>query len=131
MLEVIVDDFKRTISSTEAAEKAAQKDFMAFETETKMSSKSKTNSKTAKEGSLTELNAELAQDKESMISDQQLLDKAIQELIELQPACVPKVETYAERVAKREQEVQSLKTALCTLDSMGPSQTESADCPPV
>merc|ERR1719405_295821 len=99
MMEVIQSDFVRTITTTEAAEKESSKDFLEFNT-----------------------------DQSSMEDEQKLLDKAVQELIELQPACVPKVESYAERVAKREHEIQSLKTALCTLDENGPVQTESADC---
>jgi hypothetical protein len=128
MLEVIASDFKRTISSTEAAEKQAAKDFLEFETESKMSIKSKTNIRTAQDNELVNLKSTVAEDKESMEQDQKLLDKSLQELMELQPACLPKTDTYAERVAKREQEVESLKTALCTLDEAGPMQTESADC---
>merc|ERR1719171_2451314 len=128
MMEVIRDDFARTVKTTEAAEKAAAKDFMEFETETKMSLATKTNTKTAKEQELAETRVEIDEDNTSMVDEQKLLDKALQELIELQPACVPKVESYAERVAKREQEIQSLKKALCTLDENGPVQTEAGDC---
>ena len=35
--------------------------------------------------------------------------------------------SYEERVAKREQEIEALKEALCTLDKYGPEQTE-AEC---
>merc|ERR1719487_2502857 len=49
MMEVIRDDFKRTIKTTEANEKKAAKDFMEFETETKSSLAKKTNVKSAKE----------------------------------------------------------------------------------
>merc|ERR1719453_1240457 len=128
MMEVIRDDFARTVKVTETAEKTAAKDFMEFETETKMSLATKTNTKTAKEQELAETNDTIGVDGESMETEQKLLDKSLQELIELQPACVPKVESYEERVAKREQEIQSLKKALCTLDANGPVQTESADC---
>lgn len=128
MMEVIRDDFARTVKVTETAEKTAAKDFMEFETETKMSLSSKTNTDTAKDAELAEVVDTIANDKASMEEEQQLLDKALQELLELQPACVPKVESYAERVAKREQEIQSLKKALCTLDEQGPVQTEAGDC---
>jgi len=128
MMEVIRDDFARTVKTTETAEKTAAKDFLEFETETKMSIATKTNTKTAKEQELAETRATIGVDGEDMQNEQKLLDKAVQELIELQPACVPKVESYEERVAKREQEIQSLKKALCTLDANGPVQTESADC---
>jgi len=127
MLEVISSDFARTIKTTAAAEKTAAADFLAFETETKTSLGVKTNTKNAKEAEKTETINELANNKDSMEEDQALLDKAIQELLELEPACFPKAEPYEVRVAKREQEIESLKTALCTLDREGPEQTE-AEC---
>lgn len=128
MLEVILSDFKRSIASTDAAEKQAAKDFLEFETQSKMSIKTKTNIKNAKDTQLVNLKATVSEDNESMVQEQKLLDKALQELMELQPACMPKQDTYAQRVAKREEEIASLKTALCTLDEAGPTQTESADC---
>lgn len=128
MMEVIRDDFARTVKVTEQAEKASAKDFLEFETETKMSLATKTNTKSAKASELAEVIDTINSDKESMLNEQKLLDKSVQELIELQPACVPKVESYEERVAKREQEIESLKKALCTLDENGPVQTEAGDC---
>merc|ERR1719198_2616414 len=127
MLEVISSDFARTIKTTAAAEKSAAAEFLEFETETKSSLAVKTNTKGAKENELTETIDTLANDKTSMEEEQALLDKALQELLELEPACFPKAEPYEVRVAKREQEIESLKTALCTLDKEGPVQTE-AEC---
>merc|ERR1719269_412104 len=60
-------------------------------------------------------------------SQAELRDTAIKELIELQPACVDTGMSYEERVARREQEIEALKEALCTLDKEGPEQTE-AEC---
>merc|ERR1719316_2206998 len=127
MLEVISSDFARTIKTTAAAEKSAASEFLEFETETKSSLAVKTNTKKAKDDEMTETIDTLANDGDSMEEDQALLDKAIQELLELEPACFPKAEPYEVRVAKREQEIESLKTALCTLDREGPEQTE-AEC---
>merc|ERR1719420_880781 len=123
MLDAIKSDFVRTIKETEKAEKAAAKEFMEFETETKMSLGKKTVTKTAKDGELTEVNASIDEDNTSLVDEQSLLDKSIQEIIELQPACVETGMSYEDRVAKREQEIESLKEALCTLDKEGPEQT--------
>jgi len=128
MMEVIKSDFERTIKVTDKAETNAAKDFLEFETESKSSLAVKTNTKSAKETSLAETNVALADDMQSLISEQALLDKAVQELLDLEPACFPKAEPYEERVAKREQEIASLKEALCTLDKEGPVQTEAGDC---
>jgi len=127
MLDVIKSDFVRTIKETEKAEKAAAKEFMEFETTTKVSLGTKKVSKSAKEGELTETEASIDEDNTSLTEEQSLLDKAVQEIIELQPACVDTGMSYEERVAKREQEIEALKEALCTLDKEGPEQTE-AEC---
>jgi len=127
MMEVIQSDFAREISETEAAEKAANKEFFEFQGTTKMSIGTKTVTKNALETELTEVNSALAEDKSSMEEAQELLDKSIQSLVELQPACIGEKMTYQERVAMREQEIESLKTTLCVLDKQGPVQTE-AEC---
>jgi len=127
MMEVIKSDFEREISETEAAEKASSAEFFEFQGSTKMSISTKTVTKTAHETELTEVNSALAEDKQSMEEEQDLLDKALQSLLELQPACVGETMSYGERVAAREQEIESLKTTLCVLDKSGPVQTE-AEC---
>jgi uncharacterized coiled-coil DUF342 family protein len=127
MLDVIKSDFERTIKTTEKEEKAAAKEFMEFETTTKVSLGTKKVSKEAKENELTEVKDTMNEDNESLLEEQSLLDKALQEIIELQPACVDTGMSYEERAAKREQEIESLKEALCVLDKEGPEQTE-AEC---
>jgi len=124
MLDVILSDFERTISETEKAEKAAAQQFLEFETTTKVSIGTKTVAKETNSAELSETEQSLREDKDSMVSEQELLDKAIQELQELQPACVQTAMSYEERVAKREQEIESLKQALCVLGMEGPVQTE-------
>merc|ERR1719453_2542977 len=127
MLDVIKSDFVRTIKETEKAEKAAAKEFMEFETTTKVSLGTKNVAKNAKDGELAETNSSIDEDNTSLTDEQSLLDKSIQEIVELQPACVETGMSYEDRVAKREQEIESLKEALCTLDKEGPEQTE-AEC---
>jgi len=124
MLDVIKSDFERTIKETEKDEKSAAKEFMEFETTTKASIGSKTVAKENKEGELAETNSSIDDDNTSLDEEQTLLDKSVQEIIELQPACVETGMSYEDRVAKREQEIESLKEALCTLDNEGPHQTE-------
>jgi len=45
-----------------------------------------------------------------------LLDGALEELEELKPTCMDSGMSYAERVAKREEEMKALRKALCQLD---------------
>lgn len=125
MLEVIQSDFHREITETQKDEKAAAAEYMEFETTTKTSKKTKETTKSALERELTEINSLINEHKNSLTSEQELLDKAIQELLELQPACIDTGMSYEQRMAKREQEQEALKQALCILDQQGPVQTES------
>lgn len=125
MLEVIQSDFIRTIEETTKEEKNSEDQFLAFSTATKVSIGKKTAGKENRESELEETKSQITEDNENLVDEQNLLDKAIQELIELQPQCVETGMSYEERVAKREQEIDSLKEALCVLDTEGPVQTES------
>merc|ERR1719453_750240 len=124
MLDVILSDFERTITETAKSEKAADKEFLEFETTTKVSIGTKTVAKETNEAELSETEQSLREDKDSMVQEQDLLDAAIKELQELQPACVQTAMSYEERVEKREQEIEALKDALCVLGMEGPVQTE-------
>merc|ERR1719183_2857248 len=124
MMDVIKSDFERTIKTTAANEKKAAAEFLKFSTETKSSLASKNMAKTNMESELVETEGSIAEDKASLEEEQKLLDAAVQQIMELQPACVDTGMSYEERVAKREQEIESLKEALCTLDKEGPEQTE-------
>merc|ERR1719454_2800725 len=123
MMDVIKSDFERTIKVTEKEEKENADEFMKLETETKSSISSKTIEQQTLDGEKIETESLIAEDKASLEEEQSLLDKSIQEIMELQPACVETGMSYEERVAKREQEIESLKEALCTLDKEGPEQT--------
>lgn len=124
MMDVIKSDFERTISETEKQEKQANREFLEFETTTKVSLGTKKVGKSAKEAELTETKSDLTEAKDSMMEKQGALDKSIAELIELQPACIDTGMSYQEKVAKREAEIESLKQALCILGTEGPVNTE-------
>jgi len=124
MLDVILSDFERTIRETTKDEAEAAQEFMEFDRSSKISITTKEKAKEAKETELEDTKTKLSDDMEAIISTQELLDQAIQELQELHKACVDTGMSYAERAALREQEIESLKQALCILDKMGPVQTE-------
>jgi len=124
MLDVIKSDFERTITETEKEEAEAVAEFVEFERTTKISIATKTQSRDAKATELEATLSQIEEDMSAMIAAQELLDQAIKELLELHEACVDTGMSYAERAALREQEIESLKKALCILDTMGPVQTE-------
>merc|ERR1719375_1932742 len=85
----------------------------------------KTSMKTNKEQELVETEGRISEDHDSLVAEQSLLDKAIQELQELVPSCIETGMSYEDRVAKREQEIDSLKDALQVLCEEGPSKEEA------
>merc|ERR1719506_22167 len=112
MLEVILSDFERTIDTTNTNEEDAAAEFEMFEQDTKDDVAAKTKSSDQKQDRITEIKDELTAGKDSLNEQNQLLETAEETLQELKTQCVEGEETYAERVAKREKEIESLKEAL-------------------
>lgn len=117
MLDVIKSDFERTISTTNKAEATNEKEYQKFMTESgkslaekKMAEEQKTNQK---DDAITELQSA----DEDLRSQTDILKVSIRELLELKPTCVDTGMSYEERVARREDEIESLKKALCVLES--------------
>jgi len=115
MMEVIQSDFERTISETKAAEKDAAKDHLEFMTETSMSLAKKNMADKEKTRLKDETDNNFNDAEDNMSSQTKILVTSIKELIELKATCVDTGMSYADRVAMREQEIQSLKKALCIL----------------
>jgi len=113
MMEVIQSDFERTISETQAAEKAAQKEHLAFMTETGMSLAEKKMASKEKQSLKDETDDNYGSTQDTLGSQNDILLGSIKELIELKAVCVDTGMSYSERVARREQEIASLKKALC------------------
>eukprot|EP00928_Gymnodinium_smaydae_P079427 TRINITY_DN63360_c0_g1_i1.p1 TRINITY_DN63360_c0_g1~~TRINITY_DN63360_c0_g1_i1.p1 ORF type:complete len:755 (+),score=191.55 TRINITY_DN63360_c0_g1_i1:48-2312(+) len=131
MLEVIKSDFERTISETAKAEAQAEKDYLAFMTESGKSLAEKNvahDQKTTQKDSAEE---ELNTADESLKSQMSILQTALSELMELKPACIDTGMSYAERVARREDERAALTKALCVLENYekyGPDGASGASC---
>jgi len=123
MLDVIKSDFERTIKETNKAEKTNEKEYQNFMTESGKSLAEKNmahEQKTKQKDNAIEEYESAEQDIESQTA---ILRIAIRELLELKPTCVDTGMSYEERVARREDEIESLKKALCVLqnsEEMGP-----------
>merc|ERR1740115_426656 len=65
---------------------------------------------------------------ESMVSQSKILVASIEELIELKATCVDTGMSYADRVAMREQEIASLKKALCILGAYAEFGPDGCRC---
>jgi len=116
LLDVILSDFERTIESTETSEETAQTGFEAFETDTKQDNTDKEAEIKTNEGRIADIDDELVETEEDKGDATTLKDNALTELKKLKPMCVEGEETYAQRVAKREKEIEALKQAMTLLD---------------
>jgi len=115
MMEVIQSDFERTISETKKAEAQAEKEHLEFMTETSKSLAEKNVAKKEKTRLKDETDNNFNDAEDEMTSQTKILVTSIKELMELKAACVDTGMSYADRVAMREQEIASLKKALCIL----------------
>jgi len=116
LLDVILSDFERTIETTTSEEESAQSAFETYEQDIK-------DDNDEKEGSITKKKNRIADIKDELVDEQEDKDEAIakkdsakKELQKLKPLCVEGEETYAQRVAKREKEIEALKEAMTLLD---------------
>jgi len=115
MLDVIKSDFERTISETKKAEDKSATEYRNFMT---ASGKSLAEKRVASEEKTKQKDkaVEELEDADSALQAQTaILQGAIAELLELKPQCIDTGMTYEERVALREDEIESLKKALCVL----------------
>jgi len=116
MMEVIRSDFKRTITVTKDEEAEAVRDFAEIARTTDISKDTKTTEKEAKSNELASVRDTINVQMKELQSEQNLMDKTLEELKELRPACLDTAMSYEDKVARREEEVESLKQALEILD---------------
>merc|ERR1719310_368893 len=119
MLDVIISDFQRTIKVVTDSEGEAHQEFVEFERDTKMSIMSKSTGKSQAEGDLKTVDQKISAGMEKMQDHMSMLDDSLKELEDLKPECVDTGMSAAEKKAKREEEIDALKSALCQLDGEG------------
>merc|ERR1719311_1279645 len=117
-LDVIMSDFEGTIDATKSEESDAESTFQGFKTETETDISDKESSVKTKQGEVDTETGNLADYKDNLKEHLTLKAEALTELAKLKPACVDTGSDYAEKVARREQEIESLKNAYVTLDEM-------------
>jgi len=112
ILQVILADFERTISTVEEEEAIAAEKHSDFVTQTNEDSAAKKSDKESKEGRLTEIADELVTAQDEKMDAEKALALSEEELVKLKKLCVAGEETYEERVEKRKKEIEALKQAL-------------------
>jgi len=116
MLEVIADDFARTVTTTEAAETDAKAAFTKAKGDAEDAIKSKEGDKGTKETDKETKSADLVSMEDDLKDSEKLHGDALEELEKLKPACVDAAESWEERKHRRQQEIESLKEALRILE---------------
>merc|ERR1719313_1163199 len=117
-LDVIKSDFEGTIEATKNAESDAESEFNSYKSDTETDISTKEGEIKTKTGEVQSTSGDLADYKDDLHTHTVLKAEALKELAKLQPACVDTGSDYAEKVARREQEIESLKNAYVIFDEM-------------
>merc|ERR1719389_1378911 len=116
MLEVIQSDFARLEAETKAAEESAQKEYDQFMTDSEVDKTQKTQDIEHKTKGKEDQTKSMTEKKSDLEGTQKELAAALDYYEKLKPSCVDSGISYEDRVARREEEIQSLKEALQILN---------------
>jgi hypothetical protein len=117
-LDVIKSDFEGTIEATKTEDDDSKETFESYKTESETDIEEKEGSVKSKTGESDTEKANLADYTDDLSDHTTDKAQALQELAKLKPACVDTGSDYAEQVARRNQEIESLKNAYVILDEM-------------
>jgi len=116
ILEVILSDFQRTVKQTATDEKDSKDAMKMMEDTTNEDVEKKENRIKKAEGELSDAEAEILNQQQALSDANALLDSGLKALEDLEAMCVKGEETWEERKAKREQEIEALKDAMTILN---------------
>jgi len=116
MIEVIQSDFARLEAETSSAEAEASKQYSEFMDDSKVDKTQKTADLDHASASKQDQESALQEKKVDLEGTQKELDAALAYYEKLKPSCVGENENYDDRVAKRKEEIESLKEALRILN---------------
>ena len=115
-MEVIESDFARLEADTKAAEVTAQKEYDTFMTDSKVDKEAKSTDIEHKTSKKQDQSQALTVKKDDLEGTQKELDAALAYFDKLKPSCVDSGVSFEDRVARREDEIKSLKDALRILN---------------
>ena len=115
VLEVAESDFTSLLAESEADESAAQEAYDKLTQENAVTKATKTGDIKAKTSEVKQIEVALGNYKENKATVTEELDAVLAYLDKLKPQCETKVVSYADKKAKREQEIAGLKEALTIL----------------
>jgi len=117
ILEVVESDFAKSLAKEEAQEEDAQSEYDEITQENKVSKTMKTQDvkfKTKESKGLKKAIADLSSDRDTIGTELAAVDEYYSKL---KDRCIAKPETYEERKARREAEINGLKEALSILEN--------------
>jgi len=117
-LDVIKSDFEATIEKTNTDESDAEEMYNNYKTETEADITEKEGFVKAKTAEKKETKGTLMDAKDSYKEHNRLKAEALDELSKLKASCTETGSEMADKVARREQEIESLKNAYVILDEM-------------
>jgi len=120
ILQVIEADFDRTEMSVTSDESAAASSFSTFKSTNEADTATKQNAVKTKQGTITQIDDDLVNLRDSKSTAEENHKDALSELSKLHSRCVAGVETYEERVARRNKEIEALKRAHNILEEWSP-----------
>jgi len=115
VLEVAESDFTSLLAEAEADESSAVEAYEKLTQENAVTKATKNGAVKAKSSEVKQLEVALGNYKENKATTTDELDAVLAYLDKLKPQCETKVMSYAEKKAKREQEIAGLKEALTIL----------------
>jgi hypothetical protein len=118
LLEVIQSDFARLESETTSEEAIAEKEYDSFMSDSAVNKAQKTKDLEQKNTKRQNQKQAVVEKKEDLRENQEALDKAMEYFKELKTQCMPEPMSYEERVARRNEEIESLKEALSILEGV-------------
>jgi len=115
MLEAAEEEFAKLLAETEAAEAAALNAYEKLTQDNKVSKTTKQGDVKGKTAEVKQIEVALSNYKEDHATMSDELSAVLTYLDKLKPQCETKVMSYAERKARREEEISGLKEALAIL----------------
>jgi len=125
MLELILSDFASLEATTTAAEGASEESYKAFMTEAKKIKAVKTRKVEMNDADKASAELKMQEDIKELKATQDELLAADRYHAKLVPQCIDQGQTWEERVAARQAEIDSLKEALKILGNQGSIETSN------
>jgi len=112
ILEIAVADFSKLLDDTKSTEKTSQDDYVAMFRQSEINIATYTKDISYMKNRMTELSDEIAEMTATILSDSKIVKSLEAMKVAIDKICIIQPPTYAEKKAKREAELASLKEAL-------------------